>query len=372
MAWAGHQFFVLPGEESARTFARELSEHGFPSVAATPGQGGGWVVTALDEGPYDNTAAGQRTMDAVGRATARMARVYGGYADGGAQFDVSMLPLFRQEHDEQDIVHRNPGAQPPRPTIVLKPTPPPANLPHQPEAVLGGTLTAADIDAVDWSSLAHAHGVADDVPGLLHALVRNGDDWSDVLGELCGDDVLHQGSCYSATAPAMTLLARLPALSVSQRIELYRTLLWAADRWADSLISRADRAAAAGRMPRPAEWTTEVHVAIGRELPALLDRWTAEPAATRYWLACLAAQYPHHGTAILPQIELMAAECAGTRAGAYLGLAVILLRADDDRALAIAEDITAWDEASDPGWLDAPGVTPSLRCAHVLANGSPA
>ncbi|MFC0542242.1 hypothetical protein [Kutzneria chonburiensis] len=371
MGWAGYRFFVLPGKESARTFARELSEYGFPSVGVNPRQGGGWVVTALDEGPYDNTTTGQRTMDAVARAAGRMARAYGGYADGGAQFDVTMLPQFRQEQDGQEIVHRNPGARPPRPTIVLKPTPPPANLPLRPDTVIGGRLTTADIDAVDWSSLRHAHGAADDVPGLMHALVRNGDDWSDVLGELVGDDVLHQGTCYSATAPAVALLAQLPALSVSQRIELYRTLLWATDRWADSLIGRADRAAVAGRLPQPAAWTAEVHVAVGRQLPALLDRWTAEPAAARYWLACLAGQYPHHGSAILPQIELMAAECAGTQAGAYLDLAVALLRADDGRALAVAEDITTWDEASDPGWLDAPGITPSLRCAHVLAEGSP-
>ena len=371
MAWAGYRFFALPGEESARTFASELAEYGFPLVGAKPRPAGGWAVTALDEGPYDATTAGRRAMDAVMRTAARMALVHGGYPDGGAQFDVNMLPQIQLGQGEQEITHRNPGARPPLPAIVLTSAPAPANLRLEPDTLLGGTLVPSDIDAVDWPSLSHAHGPADDVPELLRALVANDDDWPDVFGELCGDYVLHQGTCYSATAPTMALLARLPGLSAIQRIDLYRTFVWAADRWANSLIGDADRAAAERRVPQPAAWTTDVHLAIGQQLPALLDRWAAEPAATRYWLACLAGLYPDHGATIRPQIERMAAECSGTQVGAYLNLIVALISADDDRALAVAKDIAAWNDASDPGWLEAPALTPSLRCAHVLAKGSP-
>jgi hypothetical protein len=57
---------------------------------------------------------------------------------------------------------------------------------------------------VDWTSLCHAYGAADDVPGLLSKLTPDPTDevWGELWSRIC-----HQGSVYSAS------LAALPALA---------------------------------------------------------------------------------------------------------------------------------------------------------------
>jgi hypothetical protein len=67
------------------------------------------------------------------------------------------------------------------------------------------------LDDIDWASLSHAYGPADDVPGLLRLLAspdaeeRSTADW-----ELNGS-IVHQGTLYEATAPACGFLGRLAA-----------------------------------------------------------------------------------------------------------------------------------------------------------------
>ncbi|MBB4908764.1 hypothetical protein [Actinophytocola algeriensis] len=107
------------------------------------------------------------------------------------------------------------------------------------------------------------------------------------------------------------------------------------------------------------------------ELPSLLARWNTEPPLTRYVLGCVAAHYPHHGRLITGQVSDMSSDYAGTQPGVYLKLAEALLRADDTQTFTIAADIISWAEDLDPGWLDAPGVSPALKGTHTLAMGAP-
>ncbi|RSM80500.1 hypothetical protein DL991_10290 [Amycolatopsis sp. WAC 01375] len=257
--------------------------------------------------------------------------------------------------------------------MILTPAPPATPLALTPDSDSSATVDLTGLDAIHWTHLEHAHGSAEDVPGLIRALARNSDDWVEVLDELFGDDLLHQGTCYSATAPAMPFivgLAAAGALPASRRLDLFLVLLFASDRWADSLLGDADRAAAENRRPGAAPWTQDVHQSIGNELPALLARWDAEPPATQYVLACLAALYPQHGRQVIHQISALAADHAGTQSGAYLQLADALMRDDRDRALTIAYDIVNWAEDLDPGWLDAPGASATLKAGHILAEGA--
>ncbi|MFG1994460.1 hypothetical protein ACGFJ7_31260 [Actinoplanes sp. NPDC048988] len=360
----------MPDDTRARELAQALSLHGFAYVAARPSTGG-WRVSAVDEGPYPVDVTGHRMIDAVGRAAADIARRYGGYPEGGSRCDVSLVRILHGP--AAPIVLTNPGARPPAPTIVVVEPPPAAPLSLIPDHAEDTPIDVSGLDGIPWAELSHAHGSAEDIPDLLRALSDPFGDWDQTLDELLGDDLLHQGTCYSATPPALPFLARMitsGALPAKQRLDLCVWLLVAADRWADGLLADADRAAAEGRPPRPATWSLDVHFAVDELVPALLTRWETEPPAVRFALACLAALFPHHGRRIGDQITSMAYELDGTRPGAYLRLADALVRTRDGQALDAAADIVAWDESHDPDWLNAPDLTVAVRTGHVLAEGA--
>lgn len=371
-AMAGTHEFVVPDETYAQELAKALAAYGFPEVKARPSDGDDWRVTALDEGPYPVDALGHRQIEAVARAAAAIARQHSGYARGGTRCDVSQLRLLRGP--DAPYVSTNPGARPPIPTITVVAPPPPAPLPLTPDEAQPRPVELPGLDDVPWAELEHAHGSADDVPELLWTLATSpADDWDETLDELFGDDLLHQGSCYSATAPALPFLTHMivsGTLPARQRLDLCVWLLLASGQWAGSLLAHADAALVQNRPPEPAGWTEEVHRTVGEQLPALLTRWAAEPPAVRFVLACLAGLHPHHGRRIGAEVDAMAREFHGTRPGAYLLLADALVDGRDDQALALATDIVAWEDGLDPGWLDATNVTATVRACHVLADGA--
>ncbi len=371
-AVSGTHDFVVPDEEHARALAEALAAYGFALVTARPARStNGWTVTAFDEGPYPVSVVGRRTIDAVGRQTAAVARHHGGYPNGGSRCDPTLLAQIRPTN--APIEYTNPGARPPIPTVVLRTPPRPAVLGLAPDHAEDVPIDLSGLDDIAWADLEHAHGSADDVPDLLRALTDPYGDWNQTLDELFGDDLLHQGSCYSATAPALPFLTRMivsGALPAKQRLDLYVWLLIAAGRWAEGLLVDAGRAAVQNRPPAADIWTQEVHRTVGAQIPALLARWNAEPPAIRFALACLAGLYPRHGGQIGDQIAGMADRFEGTQPGTYLQLARALEEAEDDQALAIAADIVEWEDDHDPGWLEAPGITAAVKAGHVLTEGA--
>ncbi|MGC5311658.1 hypothetical protein [Micromonospora zamorensis] len=370
-AMAGTHEFVVPDDTHAHQLADALASHGFAYVTGRKSRRGGWVVTAVDDGPYPADATGHRMIEAVGRAAAVIARQHGGYAEGGSRCDVSQLQIIRGP--DAPIVCTNPGARPPTPTIVVVAPPPATALALTPDHAEDKPIDLSGLDEVPWPELGHAHGDAEDIPGLLRALADPFGDWDQTLAELFGDDLLHQGTCYSATAPALPFLSRMiasGALPARQRLDLCVWLLYAADRWADGLLADADRAAVEGRPPQPQAWTLDVHLAVDELVPALLTRWETEPPAVRFALACLAALFPHHGRQIGDRITSMAQGFDGTEPGAYLRLAEALVHTRDDEALAVATDIVAWEESHDPDWLNAADLVVGVRAGHVLAEGA--
>lgn len=253
------------------------------------------------------------------------------------------------------------------------PAPPLASLPLTPDRAVAGSAELTGLDDVPWADLEHAHGSAEDVPGLLRELAEGSPNWDEVLDELFGDDLLHQGDCYSATAPALPFLTELivaDTLLARQRRDLYVWLLVAAGRRNDNLVGFADLAAAENEPPTPGAWTADVFRTVGDQVPILLDRWDAEPLAIRFVLACLAALHPGHGVRASDAISTLAGELDGTQQGAYLRLAGALVAGRDDHALALATEIVGWAEHLEPEWLEAPGVPDGVKAAHVLAEGA--
>jgi hypothetical protein len=248
--------------------------------------------------------------------------------------------------------------------------PPLAVLPLTPdvEPLAGDPL--AGVDDVDWAGLTHAHGPADDVPALLRALADPAADWDAVVQELIADDVLHQGTCYAATAPAMRYVARLvaaAALPAAARLHVATLLVWAASSWATSLVLDAGPAAAQGRPPEPAPHTGDVRAALAEEAPRLLARWAAEPPAMRYVLAALATLTAPAAVDDGAVAEL-AAEHPGTQQAAYLELATALLARDEAAVLVAANVIAPWAEDVGPRWTEVPAPL-EVKAAEILALG---
>jgi hypothetical protein len=66
-----------------------------------------------------------------------------------------------------------------------------------------------NLDKVDWASLSHAYGKADDVPHLLRMLAsKRKKDRESALYDLFGN-IWHQGTVYEATAYAVPFLIEL-------------------------------------------------------------------------------------------------------------------------------------------------------------------
>ncbi|WP_043404395.1 hypothetical protein [Streptomyces pluripotens] len=75
-------------------------------------------------------------------------------------------------------------------------------------------LVFAGIDQVDWSQLRHAYGSAEDVPALLRDLASPVEETAAEAEQELWGSIVHQGTVYTATAPAVPFLARLVAEGV--------------------------------------------------------------------------------------------------------------------------------------------------------------
>jgi hypothetical protein len=368
---AGTHHFVVPDEEHAQRLAEALSGYGFALVTGRQWSNGEWRVVAYDAGPYPIGANGHHAMDTVQRGAAAVARQHAGYPAGGTRCVAAGLNTEDASH--APIVRTNPGARPPVSTVRVAAPPPAPPLALTPDRADDVPIDLSGLDAIPWADLSHARGRADDVPHLLRALADPKGDWDQILETLLGDNLLHQDTCYSATAPAMPFLARMirsGALPARQRLELYVWSLIAATRLADSLLADADRAAALGDSPVPEAWTAQVHHAVESQLPELLARWAVEPPAARFLLACLSGVYPHHGWQLADQIAALAEEFDGTQPGFYLRLAQALVNHDSHRVGTIAADIISWDSHLSLHWIDAVGVPIAVKAARILVEGA--
>jgi hypothetical protein len=67
----------------------------------------------------------------------------------------------------------------------------------------------SDLSSVRWPSLEHAYAAAIDTPQHLRVLLSHDDRLRSDALDLLGESLLHQGTTYPATAPAMRFLRRL-------------------------------------------------------------------------------------------------------------------------------------------------------------------
>lgn len=87
----------------------------------------------------------------------------------------------------------------------------------------------AELDTVKWPTLTHAYGSAEDVPELIRVLYQGDEETADeAIYELYGN-IVHQGTVYPASAPAVPFLAHAVHHAPGKREELLMLLATLAD-----------------------------------------------------------------------------------------------------------------------------------------------
>lgn len=363
--------FSVPDESRARLLACALADFGFHQVGAHPARDGGWQVMVVDDGRQYGELHGGRQRDAVKRQAMAIARQHRGYPSGLTGYHPpGQTPMLARASPRMLLV--NPDRDPPVPVIVPVPAPPAGLLSLEPDLP---ELTAPDfteLRSIPWDELDHAC-LRESLPELISDLVLGQVQWSQSSGTLA-TALIHQGTMYPATAPALTVLARLAAagsLEAAWRRDVYILLLQAAGQLREDVVGDTDRALAEGRQPRPQRWAAPVREAVQAITPEVLSRWDAEPSACRLVLAGLAAEFPGHGAAVAGEITQAANQHRGTQIGEQFMLARHLISGEAAMALATAMAIACWGRDIQMDWLDDDLFEPGLRAIQVLSETVP-
>jgi hypothetical protein len=250
-----------------------------------------------------------------------------------------------------------------------------------------------DFEAVDWAGLTHAYGSAADVPVLIRSLVSpDVDERSEALVGLFSA-ICHQGTVYSASAPAVPFLARALVAAPDQRAMIGQLIAGMSrqygEDWSDpstfSGAVRAQVAAGLGELaPLLADPDPEVRQAILRVIavcpPPLvrelcdLREFDDEEQSVRADALLALAHVEHDWPGLRPRLEdsLHDGSPAVRQAAALTLLSLDGLPFPHSTATILADSIAAvgdlWAEPQDESWDRLPGT--SLR--DPQADGVPA
>ncbi|WP_107658173.1 hypothetical protein [Nocardia suismassiliense] len=153
----GRHHFAAPAEHTAIDLALALLAYGFAYVGVSPWQRE-WMVTVFDEGPYSADELGERTMTAVRKAAAAIARENGARSAGAM---IECVEDVAEAIADADLLFRNPGARPPIPLLQPLPDPPPdahwelpADVVPPADALLPADKLAS-LGDIDWPIVSH-------------------------------------------------------------------------------------------------------------------------------------------------------------------------------------------------------------------------
>jgi hypothetical protein len=285
LAARGHRLVAV---REVDHFQKDPSSFWYRKPSSRPGEAGHWDVFSVATGPVPDDDANwwqaQEDLE-VRRITERFGGHTGG--SGGGQTELLLSTFTRvglvHELDEGTVGQRrlaafadSPARAQPRAQRQVD-----ESLPDGP----GQKVHLDVVGDVDWAALEHAYGAATDVPGLLQGLAANDGDWGQHLDAFAGS-VLHQGSTYSSSAPALRLIAQLaakPQLAPKRRLDLLYTLFLAGSGFA--------QAEALGY--RPAPHHAEVRASVIAASEEVLPLWPVVSRAEQRMLLLLAALSRH-------------------------------------------------------------------------------
>lgn len=215
------------------------------------------------------------------------------------------------------------------------------------------------LDVIDWANLGHAYGSASDVPTLLHAVASGSDEARrQALWQLWGN-IHHQGTVYSASAPAVPFLARLagtasiPDVDRAQLVALIAAIS-SGRSYLDvhePLIGGGHSHEEPQQMAEELGWVRAAHEAAAAVAPTLLARIDEASPAIAWSLVILAAQIPEAAAEVKPTLREMADSATNPlrRKAVELTLALIdgtVTAADLRSVLDVRDDLV---ELADPG-----------------------
>lgn len=167
---------------------------------------------------------------------------------------------------------------------------------------------------VDWAAVAHAYGPAADVPDLLRALRSPDPAAREHARHALFFTVVHQGTRYSATAPAVPFLAELAlAPDTPDRHQLVWLLTYAAIGYDEaslpagivkgSLDELARTTNTPGEEREYGRWALAAYQAVQAAVPPLLGLLDHDDAQLRRAVAHLLAWFPRWAPASLPRLR---------------------------------------------------------------------
>jgi hypothetical protein len=182
------------------------------------------------------------------------------------------------------------------------------------------------LEEVPWDELEHAYGRARDVPGQIRDLLSgSAEKRESALSELFGN-IHHQGTLYSATAPAVPFLAEVARCEEAHprvRIELLWLLAAIAAGGSDLSDTPPLKRARAARD------------AVRAELATLLPFVAAEDEATSLSAAALVAYFPEAAADSKPLVRARMAGFRDDRERRVLAAVLVLLGDRDDELIAL-------------------------------------
>jgi hypothetical protein len=199
---------------------------------------------------------------------------------------------------------------------------------------------------VEWQRLGHAYGEATDVPGQLQAIASRDPEAAEKAVDALFGNILHQGTVYEATAPAVPFLLELVIdPTVPFREHLLKLLAGIADGnsyldvHADFLdtLDGEDEEEREAQLREELAWAAAAHSAVGDGSPALVTMLADDSprirAAVPYVLAC----FSERAAELIPLLQRHTDGERDAGAAASAVLAVAILTKDDD-----AGDAGAW------------------------------
>ncbi len=172
------------------------------------------------------------------------------------------------------------------------------------------------LDAVDWGSLSHAFGPAENVPELLGKLISEDADTRWEAYDELTNTVWHQGTVYSVSAHVVPFLTamlrspdtpdkRLPALLLalladgSSFLEVHATSDSPAAEGIRAWLAKEGRDLQA-ELAQERDWVEETCLATGEAVLLLLLFLSDDEAEVRYVVALALARYPERAGELLP------------------------------------------------------------------------
>jgi tetratricopeptide (TPR) repeat protein len=172
-----------------------------------------------------------------------------------------------------------------------------------PESLLAG------LEAVDWHSLRHCYGPADDVPNLLRLLLADDEQVRQDAWQELTNNLWHQGSIYQATSYAVPFLLRmLQAEDTPEKADILAFLQGIAEgvpylterhTWMEEVLAKQGRDFQA-EIELADGYTQHAHEAVAEGLDTYLELLDDLDPDTREWAFAVLCILPEYADRTVP------------------------------------------------------------------------